>query len=332
MIPVYITNLDLLPSVQAQIRFFRQVPDAYIVLIDNASTYPGILNWLAAIRNATGSRQINHGATRLSRKTELWEFTDPVVNTELGLPDLLIVNEWNQGNRFFCSIRDLMAEVPQQWRFDYYYSSDADLDYTGCSPEKIFRDLIAGLERYQHVKACAVTLRLDDLPDTDIANRARELQAGFHKTHPKLPYPLENSVPGFDLDPEWFVGACDTAGIMRPIKRDWGGSYDGFLSTEHIVQHLPWYHVPERWECPQCQALINPDGKSGVQLYQEGCEFFSTSDPLLTGDLSDLISCSHCRTAQLIPPDFAHYYQHMKGDRHLSGLAYTSHILDKGLS
>ncbi len=45
MIPVIINNRDRLTSTRAMVDYVRKLPEAHIVIIDNASTYPPLLRW-----------------------------------------------------------------------------------------------------------------------------------------------------------------------------------------------------------------------------------------------------------------------------------------------
>ena len=283
MIPVLINNRDILSSVQEQIHFFQRCPEARIILIDNASTYHPLRQWYNSI--CLSSRAFCHTYTSIVK--EHWEFIDPNIRHVLVLPHDLFLFQENLGPRGGTVV------VPHlEGEFDYYFLSDADMDYSDIDPLTFLSDLQAGLERYPLIEGASASIRLDDIPETNMTRLIRE---------------YEGQNWDIKLDDEWWRGACDTAGVLRRVVPGWSGGYTGIRSVKHIARHRPWYFIPESQELPRCKICGYTSEDQEMWWDHNLCK--GTIPP-------------GWRT----PPDFQHFYAHANP----SGTAYTSFILDRG--
>lgn len=230
MIPILICNRDLLTSVQEQVRFFQQIPEAYIVLCDCASTYPPLVEWYAHLVKPLYTRSILVGDGIHPRDRFLFprRIGYPVLDD---CPDELILFPDNRGPRGTQSI------IHELEPHDYYFMSDADMDYTGIDPT-FLDDLCLGLNSCPEVEGVGVSIRLDDLPQTLMAEYARHVEEGNWKA-------IRQFMIDGDTDIDFYIAPCDTAGVLRRSVPHWQGGYTGLRSVRHVARHLPWYFTPE---------------------------------------------------------------------------------------
>lgn len=237
MIPILICNRDLLTSVQEQVRFFQQIPEAYIVLCDCASTYPPLVEWYAHLVKPLYTRSILVGDGIHPRDRFLFprRIGYPVLDD---CPDELILFPDNRGPRGTQSI------IHELEPHDYYFMSDADMDYTGIDPT-FLDDLRLGLDSCPEMDGVGVSIRLDDLPQTPMGDYARHVEEANWGQQ----YTLDDGD-----EPVFYYAPCDTAGVLRRTKPNWLGGYTGLRSVKHVARHLPWYMVDEKWMCPKCNG------------------------------------------------------------------------------
>lgn len=129
MIPIYLNARNLLTPLRAMVDQLVATPAAgEIVIVDNASTYPPLLEWYEAV----GSYRVR--VVRLGEnRGELAPFGLPSPNSLLPSP--------------------------------YFAVSDPDLDLSGV-PDDFLELLVDGLERYPDRVKAGLSLRIDDLPRT----------------------------------------------------------------------------------------------------------------------------------------------------------------------
>lgn len=188
-IPVYINNYNQLATVRAMVAYLLRVPQVEPVIVDNASTYPPLLEWYA-------------------------ECPVRVVRLDCNLGPLGV---WSSGV-------DLHAS-------DYFGVTDPDLDLSGI-PVDCVEILCGGLDRYDDVKKCGLSLEIDDLPDTPVAARAREYEAKYWQVR---------------RDNAFYLANIDTTFAMyRGTRASWGG-YGPALRADrpYTARHRPWYVTPD---------------------------------------------------------------------------------------
>src|ERR1041385_957217 len=161
MIPILINNRDLFHCVQEQIKFFRQCPEALVILCDQASTYPPLVQWLD---------RAQYILDRISHPDPAFIPSD--------LPHYLYRFRENMGPRG-------AQQVLNHHQCEHFFMSDADLDYTGINPLKLLPDLREALDECcaAEVQGVGVGLRLDDLPPGPVAEHARNYESGNWMTH-----------------------------------------------------------------------------------------------------------------------------------------------------
>lgn len=115
---------------------------------------------------------------------------------------------------------------------DLYVVTDPDLDLTEC-PIDILKLLEDGLVTYDLLK-CGLSIRIDDLPDTPIANHAAGHERQFWRP-----------VSG---DPRFFHALVDTTFAIYSNKRhpnEYGLHPAMRSAPPYTCRHLPWYITPE---------------------------------------------------------------------------------------
>lgn len=134
MVPVYITSFNNLTGLRALVDYVLQLPSAMPIIIDNASTYPPLLEWLS--------------------RTSV-----PVVRLKENIghrsPWLANIIKYGDAHRRHFDSR-------------YYVVTDFDLDMSGC-PLDVLQVLIEGFEKYRRehsLMKAGVGIETSDLPLT----------------------------------------------------------------------------------------------------------------------------------------------------------------------
>lgn len=296
MIPILINNRDLLTTVRKQIGFFHNVPDCYIVLCDNDSTYPPLREWMLGLMTSYPHSILIDD----NRYKRIW-FSPEIVKYHSDCPHELFLFPTNLGPRGSQTILHLLN------KHDAYFMSDADMDYSDLKPEHLLTDLLNLCTIMPHIQGAGVGIRIDDLPDSEWAEYARVHETGSWidmKTAQMYHYegPETQKLEWMHY---YYVAPCDTAGVLRPLFRQWDGGYlPAVRSAEHIARHLPWYFVPAGWKCPTCR------GKNQNPWSQ---------------DPKDVALLCGCDRGIPMPDDFKHFYSRADG----AGTCYTARITDK---
>lgn len=272
-IPIIINNRDILDSVIAQIEFFSQIPEAYIILLDNASTYPPLIEWY---RKMTGLKD--------PQSYRCWYST-------VSLSKFYFFPE-NRGPRAGSTILHGLEDDLNIRDFRYYFLSDADMGYTGISPT-FLKDLQAGLDSYPEITGCGVSIRINDLPDTPMGRKAKYVESGYWTEHPLGTW-IGDGPSVRRPDTRFYVAACDTGGVLRRRSPMWNGDYHGLRSCQHIARHRPTYFVNDSFVCSTChnrRVIDDPMEGRGIAI-------------------GATLPCNKCATIQITPPDFQYYYAH----------------------
>ncbi len=107
-----------------------------------------------------------------------------------------------------------------------YLITDPDLDMTGV-PNDWLEELQTGLDKHPSITKVGIGLRLDDLPDTEIAKQAKEWEAS------KWAYPLD--------DGRFYSASTDTT-LCLCRTRD--HTYEAIrTAAPYLARHIPWYYT-----------------------------------------------------------------------------------------
>lgn len=295
MIPVFINNRDIFTDMQQQIRWWRGVPDTYIVLVDNHSTYGPLRNWLSSLVNQA-DEVFNLCHYRFHSPSRLLP--------ELSMPDELVMLPINMGPRAPSGLLELMP-----FEYEYYFLSESDIDYRGINRETFLPDLQAVLTAFDYLLGAGISYIIDDLPKTEMAELAKDIEGSY--LHTKLvatPTNTSFSMPERFMG-EWpfWVAPHDTAGVLRRMYPGWTGDYaPAVRSSVHMARHLPWYFIPSGWTCPH--------------MPEHNC----------TRDIDCGVCWEHCEECpchrfRWIPQDYKWYRHHCFA----GGTTYTARAVDK---
>lgn len=124
-IPIYIISFNRLSYLKSLVSWLEKAGCANIHIVDNASTYPPLLDYLAQTKHTVHRMEKNYGHTVLF---DAPEFKDVVDN-------------------------------------QYFVLSDPDILPVEDCPSDFMRFLYGVLERFPNVTKAGISLKLDDLPD-----------------------------------------------------------------------------------------------------------------------------------------------------------------------
>jgi hypothetical protein len=129
--PIYINNFNWLTPVRALVDFFCGIPRTEVIILDNKSTYPPLLEWYAKCKQRVLYLDDNYG--------EYAPWTSGAV-----LP---------------------AHEHRAEYSSDYYVVTDPDLSLATC-PGDVLNILLQGSQKYPSVTKVGVSLEIDDIPST----------------------------------------------------------------------------------------------------------------------------------------------------------------------
>jgi len=108
---------------------------------------------------------------------------------------------------------------------DEYIVTDSDLDLTGV-PKDFLDVLRRGLDKYPQYEKCALSLRIDDLPNIEFSNFVRKTEGGYW-TRP--------------LDDMYFDAATDTTFSLYRTRLK---SFNSIRTNiPYCARHVPWYYT-----------------------------------------------------------------------------------------
>ena len=194
-IPVIITNFNRLHSLRKMVECISTFTHARIIILDNCSTYPPLLQWYA------------------------------------DCPYHVIRLKENMGR-----LAPWVSGAVYELREPYYVVTDSDLDLTGV-PTDVLQHLQNSVISHDKLRA-GLSLRIDDLPDTEIGRWAKDWEAQFW-TKP--------------LDKGFYEAAIDTTfAIYARSKHDehfgkeeWTVHNSIRTAAPYQCRHLQWYLTPE---------------------------------------------------------------------------------------
>jgi len=128
MIPVFIVSYNRLTTLKGMLEYFAQIPELKPIVIDNASTYPPLLEFFERDRSFELIRLTNN------------------------------IGPWS------CFTRNFHLGFPSS---NYFAFSDCDLDLSGV-PLDVIRKMKQGLKQHPERIKVGISLEINDLPKHDI--------------------------------------------------------------------------------------------------------------------------------------------------------------------
>lgn len=133
-IPIYINNYNWLTWPQALAEFFADIPQTEVIFVDNASTYPPLLDWY--------ENECPFKVIRLDTNSGPYA-------------------AWKKGAILPSHIhRGLFGS-------EYYVVTDPDLSLEGC-PKDVLERLIDGIERFPTANKVGLSLENENLPENSL--------------------------------------------------------------------------------------------------------------------------------------------------------------------
>lgn len=145
VIPVYINNFNWLTSTRELADFFSDVPGVEVIIVDNASTYPPLLDWYS---------ETDYKIVRLDQ------------NIGAHAP-------WHCGA--------VLPPVVHRafWGNDFYVLTDPDLSLSGC-PKDVLNVLTKGWQSHSNIIKVGLSLEINDIPsDALIGAEAKNWESQF---------------------------------------------------------------------------------------------------------------------------------------------------------
>jgi hypothetical protein len=131
-IPVYINNFNRLGSLKGMIDFFKEIKTTRVIVVDNGSTYPPLLEWY-----------------------------------KRHCPAQIVYLDGNFGHHAPWRQRIIPGwlEFQDTWGSGFYIETDPDLDLTGV-PKDLIDVLIQGFTIRQESVKVGLSLEIEDVPDS----------------------------------------------------------------------------------------------------------------------------------------------------------------------
>lgn len=205
---IFIMNWNWLSWTQKQAEFFVSCGHT-VIIVDNCSTYPPLLEWYKTCPYKVISTQ---GANLSTYNRFIWE---------MGLPELHA-----EGN--------------------FYAVTDSDLGFDGVPAD--FCDVLVGdLTRSEGIVKSGLALSIEDLPPNPYADRYRESEKnnfsnqdayGFYGIPVDTTFAVYSKERCNNLDKMWRSEGSDVPSTFLDNRY----FYRSHRSpAPYIVQHLPWY-------------------------------------------------------------------------------------------
>lgn len=144
-VPCFLIARDRFTCLKNMVEYLIQIPELRVVILDNNSSYAPLLDWYKTAPCEVEMLTANYG------NFVLWSSTTAVPDHE----------KPNFFEKYDC--------VGKQ-----YILSDCDLDLSGVPRETLLPVLQEGLRRYPNMAKCGLSLRIDDLPNTELAREAKK--------------------------------------------------------------------------------------------------------------------------------------------------------------
>lgn len=200
-IPCFLIARDRFTCLKNMVEYLVQIPELEVIILDNASTYKPLLDWYTTNPCKIERLTVNYG------NFVLWSSTTAVPGHE----------KPNFFEKYNC--------VGSQ-----YILSDCDLDLSGIPKEELLPILKEGLRRYPWAIKCGLSLRLDDLPDTELAKEAKRWEGNNWTL----------------IDDIYIKAAIDTTFCLCTGVGE-QNDFDRCLRVNKpfTARHLTWYYGPQ---------------------------------------------------------------------------------------
>lgn len=199
-IPCFLIARDRFTCLKNMVEYLNEIPELEVIVIDNASTYPPLLEWYDTNPCIVHRLPLNYGNFVL--------FSAPTAIEGAEKPD-------------FKKIYGLDG--------NQYILSDCDLDLSGIPKDRLVSVLQEGLRRHPWAVKCGLSLRIDDLPNTELGKEAMGWEAMNHVLIDDLyiKAPVDTT---FAL----YTGVGEQNDFDRCIR----------VNTPFMARHLTWYYGP----------------------------------------------------------------------------------------
>ncbi len=206
---IFIMNWNWLDWTRKQAEFFTECGHT-VVIVDNCSTYPPLLEWYKVCPYK-------------------------VVSTEF-----IALSTYN---RFVWELGLHQSKIVEG---DFYAVTDSDLSFDGV-PKDFCEVLANHIDRSPGILKCGLSIRLSDLPDNPYANRYKEAEKNNYSQEDQYGFygiPVDTTFAVYSKD------RCNNLeSLWRPSGDpapesflDNSYFYRSHRSPEpYTVQHLPWY-------------------------------------------------------------------------------------------
>ncbi len=205
---IFIMNWNWLEWTKKQAEFFTNCGHT-VIIVDNCSTYPPLLEWY----KTCPYKVISTNGVELSTYNRfIWEMNLPDIHTS----------------------------------DNYYAVTDSDLGFEGI-PKDFCEALVSDIERSEGILKSGLSIRIEDLPVNEYANRYREAEKN-NWSHQDA-----HGFYGIPVDTTFAVYSKDRCKNLDSMWRPSGDPVpESFLDNSYFyrshrspepytVQHLPWY-------------------------------------------------------------------------------------------
>lgn len=204
-IPCFLIARDRFYCLKKMVEYLVQIPELEVIILDNASTYPELLQWYDTNPCIVERLTTNWG------NFVLWSATTAIPGHE----------KPNFFEKYDC------VGNP-------YILSDCDLDLSGIPKETLLSTLQEGLIEYPNAVKCGLSLELNDLPDTVLAKEA----IGWERNNW-----VRNPVKGDKPDGKFISAPVDTTFALYTGVGE-QNDFDRCIRTDRpwTCRHLTWYY------------------------------------------------------------------------------------------
>ena len=205
--PCFLIVRDRFTSTKNMVQYLVQIPELRVVILDNNSSYPPLLEWYDTNPCEIERLTANYG------NFVLWSATTAIEGHE----------KPNFFEKYDC--------VGKQ-----YILSDCDLDLSGIPKESLLPTLQEGLREYPNVVKCGLSLEINDLPDTELAKVA----LGWERFNW-----VKNPAKGDTPNGKFISAPVDTTFALYTGVGE-QNDFDRCIRTDrpYTARHLTWYYGP----------------------------------------------------------------------------------------
>jgi hypothetical protein len=218
-IPVIINNRDRLTTTKKLVEDLFSLGYRDITIIDNGSTYPPLLEWYNVGRFKYDS------------------YFYPNVHWSENLGQLAIYNS---------------GLINQFKHYPWIAYTDSDIELNPNTPINFIQVMISISERYGYDK-CGLALRIDNLPDTDYANKAREWEGKYWENK------IFHNIFIADVDTTFSIIKPNLPFMYKSLR----------VAGELTARHIPWYNDINNLNEEELYYAEHSDNFSTYKRYYE---------------------------------------------------------------